>query len=319
MKVPTIVLALFLSAATANASLNHAHADIAARHASIARRAPTSLEKRAPNTRSRRRCQAPASNRASPSPANVAAANNTPAPQAAAPAPAAPAPQTQWQTSGIVHSDYCGGARATPETSRETGPHGHIDFLNCGIHSGGWSPPYLGLGDLHIVPLGTALQSGDSPFHACAPFRGIFEAAAGEYGVPAIMLASFAMQESSCNPNTVGGGGEQGLMQITQDKCGGAPNGDCRNPDFNIRAGARYFAERLAAHNGNVLLALGQYNGWFPGMTFERATAAQYSACCRCQNNLDYLHQFLNGWIRNINSYNANNRLGRYFNLDVCG
>ena len=38
------------------------------------------------------------------------------------------------------------------------------------------------------------------------------------------------MQESSCNPHTVGGGGEQGLMQITKDKCGGAPGGNCQDP-----------------------------------------------------------------------------------------
>lgn len=43
------------------------------------------------------------------------------------------------------------------------------------------------------------------------------------------MLAAFAMQESSCNPNTVGGAGEQGLMQLTKDKCGDAPNGDCKD------------------------------------------------------------------------------------------
>jgi membrane-bound lytic murein transglycosylase MltF len=43
------------------------------------------------------------------------------------------------------------------------------------------------------------------------------------------MLASFAMQESNCNPTIVGGAGEQGLMQITREKCKGAPNGDCKN------------------------------------------------------------------------------------------
>lgn len=37
------------------------------------------------------------------------------------------------------------------------------------------------------------------------------------------------MQESSCNPGTVGGAGEQGLMQITKDKCGGAPGGNCKD------------------------------------------------------------------------------------------
>jgi len=47
--------------------------------------------------------------------------------------------------------------------------------------------------------------------------------------VPPILLAAIALQESSCNPYTVGGAGEQGLMQITPDKCDGAPGGDCMN------------------------------------------------------------------------------------------
>ena len=48
------------------------------------------------------------------------------------------------------------------------------------------------------------------------------------YPVPPIFLSAFAMQESSCNPATIGGAGELGLMQITKDKCGGAPGGNCR-------------------------------------------------------------------------------------------
>ena len=37
------------------------------------------------------------------------------------------------------------------------------------------------------------------------------------------------MQESGCDPSRVGGAGEQGLMQITPDKCGNAPNGNCQD------------------------------------------------------------------------------------------
>ena len=48
--------------------------------------------------------------------------------------------------------------------------------------------------------------------------------------VPPIAIASIMMQESTCNKDTVGGGGEQGLMQITKDKCGGAPGGNCKDP-----------------------------------------------------------------------------------------
>jgi soluble lytic murein transglycosylase-like protein len=146
----------------------------------------------------------------------------------------------------------------------------------------------------------------------------MFEKYGGQYGIPPIMLASFAMQESSCNPNTVGGAGEQGLMQITKEKCGGAPGGNCRDPDFNIRTGARYFAKTLGEKGGNLVEAVANYNGWTKGLTYAKATAAAKSGCCPCQNNCDYLHQFFNGWLQNIDAYNMNFRLGKYFNLDVC-
>lgn len=45
-----------------------------------------------------------------------------------------------------------------------------------------------------------------------------------------IVMVSFALQESSCNPETVGGAGEQGLMQLTKDKCDGAPGNNCKDP-----------------------------------------------------------------------------------------
>jgi hypothetical protein len=107
--------------------------------------------------------------------------------------------------------------------------------------------------------------------------------------VPAILLASIALQESTCNPNTVGKNGEQGLMQVTPEKCNGAPGGNCRDvvrtvpllflcqsclniiryfQYFNIGVGADYFRTVLDANGGNALLALGNYNGWKKGMTF---------------------------------------------------
>jgi soluble lytic murein transglycosylase-like protein len=88
--------------------------------------------------------------------------------------------------------------------------------------------------------------------------------------VPSIILASFALQESSCNPRTIGGAGEQGLMQITKEKCGGAPGGNCLDPDFNIRTGARYFSETLKKNHGDLLKSIGMYNGWYTGMTYVR-------------------------------------------------
>lgn len=49
------------------------------------------------------------------------------------------------------------------------------------------------------------------------------------YTVPPIILAAIALQESTCNPSTVGGNGEQGLMQLTVDKCSNAPGGNCQD------------------------------------------------------------------------------------------
>ena len=61
--------------------------------------------------------------------------------------------------------------------------------------------------------------------------------------------------------------GEQGLMQISKDKCGGAPNGNCQDVDFNIRTGTKFFADTLNGNGGNLLLTLGNYNGWPKRMT----------------------------------------------------
>ncbi|KAJ6596661.1 glycoside hydrolase family 23 protein [Mycena sp. CBHHK59/15] len=197
-----------------------------------------------------------------------------------------------------------------------SGPNGDLDWFNCGITGSGWNPPYITVNDIVAVDLTDALKSPSTPFSACSKYVQYFEKYGNQYGIPAIILASFAMQESSCDASTVGGAGEQGLMQLTVDKCGGAPNNDCKNPDFNIKTGARYFSQTLSDNNGNLLLSIGNYNGWYDGLTVAAATAARWTSCCRCQNNLDYLHQFLNGWVQNINAYS--NHLGKYFNLDPC-
>ncbi|ELU37088.1 SLT domain-containing protein [Rhizoctonia solani AG-1 IA] len=164
--------------------------------------------------------------------------------------------------------------------------------------------------DLRYKDLGAELASGNSIFKNCAQYWDAIDDASGET-VPAIMIASIMMQESSCNKDTVGGGGEQGLMQITHEKCAGAPGGNCRDPWFNIHTGARYLKGQVDANGGNVLK-----NGWVDGMTIDSATAARWSACCSsCFPSS--LHQFLNGWLQGKDAYS--NGLGVYNNLAVCG
>ncbi|KAH8119278.1 lysozyme-like protein [Phellopilus nigrolimitatus] len=199
-----------------------------------------------------------------------------------------------------------------------SGPNGNLWWLNCNLESSGWDPVFVRVSDLVTADLNKAAWEDNSPFKACHDFIGLFEQFGNQYNIPPIMLASFAMQESTCNPNTVGGAGEQGLMQLTSDKCNGAPGGNCKDPAFNIEAGAKYFSSSLKANNDNVLLTIGQYNGWSKGMTMNQATSAAQTGCCRCQNNLDYLHQFVNGWLQNIDAYTNTPPLGKFFNLNQC-
>ncbi|KIY74392.1 glycoside hydrolase family 23 protein [Cylindrobasidium torrendii FP15055 ss-10] len=224
-----------------------------------------------------------------------------------------------WSTGGTYSgTSACGDSGASSETTATSGPMGSLDFLNCGIESGGWNPPAIYLSDLKAVSLDEAIQDPNSPFQACKEYIPLFDTYATQHGIPPIMMASFALQESTCNPATTGGGGEAGLMQLTSDKCGNAPGGNCYDVDYNIRTATEYFAGLINNNGGTVLEAIGQYNGWFKGMTYNDATDARYSSCCRCQRNLDYAHQFLNGWMQNINAYSSSLRLGRFFNLDVC-
>lgn len=224
-------------------------------------------------------------------------------------------------TAGIINvNSTCGDIRATKEVNTLSGPNGHIDWLNCGFETNrGWQPPYIRMEDIIVQPLSSALEKSSSPFKACSKYIWIFEKYGSQYNIPPILLASFAMQESSCQADTIGGGGEQGLMQISPDKCVGAPNqSGCQDPEFNIRTATKYFADSLKNNNGDVLLSVGAYNGWYRALTKSEAFAAANSACCRCQNNGDYLHQFFNGWCQNINAYDSDVRLGKYFNLDKC-
>jgi hypothetical protein len=121
---------------------------------------------------------------------------------------------------------------STEEVTALSGPNGHIDWLNCGFEADhGWQPPYIRMEDIITHSLSSAYTKPGSPFKACSQYIWIFEKYGGQYNIPPILLASFAMQESSCQPDVVGGGGEQGLMQISGEKCIGAPIlGGCRDP-----------------------------------------------------------------------------------------
>ncbi|KAJ7647090.1 glycoside hydrolase family 23 protein [Roridomyces roridus] len=328
-----LTITLIFTAILANASLaaRGTHG-VAQHHARVSPRAP-SLESPAIKAKKRRNCSSPKSDAvsfscASPTPKASSKAKPKPTSTSKTKTKAKttstvkpkPTPQVLAASTGDVLSfevSRCGPNGATKSITKTTGPNGSLDWLNCGITtSNGWNPPPLKVSDIVYVPLSTAVKQSGTPFAACSKYVPLFDQYGEQFGIPGILLAAFAMQESSCNPATVGGGGEQGLMQITKEKCAGAPGGNCKEPNFNIKTGAAFFAKTLESNGGDLLLSIGQYNGWYQGLTVAKATAAAHSSCCRCQNNLDYLHQFLNGWLQNEDAYTLN--LGHYFNLNVC-
>ncbi|KAF8894058.1 lysozyme-like domain-containing protein [Infundibulicybe gibba] len=306
MKITSTVLAILGAALVASASSPHEDIALSARHSRLGRR-NGSLPARSTAKRCKTHNGTPSSTEGNSEAAKLAPGPNT-----------SDQPKPTGGSTGVINvNSNCGPSGATKETTPTSGPNGSIDWLNCGLDGAGWNPPFITVKDVLIVSLGEAVKSSNSPFLACTDFVPLFEKYGAEFGVPSTILASFAMQESTCNPNAVGGGGEQGLMQLTNDKCGEAPGGDCKNPDYNIRTGAKFFAGLLASNGGDLLLSIGSYNGWYRGLTLSKATAAKDSSCCKCQNDCDYLHKMMNGWFQNLSTYGGP-RLGKYFNLDVC-
>lgn len=193
-----------------------------------------------------------------------------------------------------ISDSACGACPSTSQT-----PNGPEWWLNCNIDGSGWNPPHVTINQLVAADL-----HSNGVFSACAQYIDQFNQAGADTGVPPIMLASFAMQESSCNAGALGKNGEISLMQITPANC---PSGvNCWDPYTNIKVGSQLFKSMVDAAGGNALAAIGAYNGWYVGMTVGDANSAHV---CSQRNNLDYLTQFTNGWMQGksaegLGSYN---------------
>ncbi|GAA6029342.1 hypothetical protein JCM8097_003628 [Rhodosporidiobolus ruineniae] len=198
----------------------------------------------------------------------------------------------------------CGDSGAVDEPVAGGGPNGSQEWLNCGLSKdnpdGKWTPPHIDITQLKAASLDDALQL--DIFSACKQYESAFQAASDANGIPAVLLVSIAMTESSCNADAKGDNGDAwGLMQILSDKCSGAPSGNCADPTFNVNRGAEYFKNRLDENGGSTLVALGQYNGWYEGLTYNKATAAgKDQSTCVYQNNLDYFQVTLNGYLQGV-------------------
>ncbi|KAF2759467.1 putative extracellular soluble lytic transglycosylase [Pseudovirgaria hyperparasitica] len=202
---------------------------------------------------------------------------------------------------------------ATENVTPSSGPNGAIKWLNSGMdQDSGWKPPFL---DFDTIKHISKEQFYDGPGSACRKYDWAFSAAADEFNIDAAILAMIAQQESSCNADA--GGSTPGLMQVA---CGNYPGGVCHPKDIklNVRMGAKYFRDRLDESDNNVLKALGNYNGWFTGGSGRNGNKG-LTKSYPCSNegksngdpqNLDYLHQQVNGWFMGLNPYGDESWIG---------
>ncbi|KAJ9128240.1 hypothetical protein QFC24_000532 [Naganishia onofrii] len=195
----------------------------------------------------------------------------------------------------------CGASDPTPEF-----PNGSEDWVNCGMRSaGGWQPPKLTFDDIRVGDA-TKLQA---MYPKCAEFFDIMTQVSAETSVPAQLLLSIAIQESGCRKDVRGGGGEMGLMQAAANRCASGNIASCMEPYNNIKLGADIFNEKLSLSGGNVIQAIGMYNGWDVGMTYDGAHNGKE---CSHNRNRDYVHSIVNGYMQGTDSsgWNAYGRNG---------
>ncbi len=135
-------------------------------------------------------------------------------------------------------------------------------------------------------------------FPDAAKYRAFFAAAGQKYHIPPTLLAAIAMEESHCDPGVSDSGNPAnagGIMQIQgQDEKGVA------DPAQNILQGARELRHHLDDAKGNVLEAVGAYNGWKKGLVVQTMIHPPWGGASM---NLDYVYQVLNGWCQGIEGY----------------
>lgn len=200
------------------------------------------------------------------------------------------------------------------------GPNGSETWLNSGLSSDGWSPPYIGIDDISHIPLEDYYNGVGSN---CAQYDAAFKSSGEKYNIDPAILAFIAMQESSCNADA--DSPTPGLMQCAPGNCYEGQGGDCKYPvEDNVDCGAWVLRTYLDAADGNALRALGRYNGWFTaedntGLNGGRGLTESYPCSEEGQangvpQNLDYIHEVLNGWFQGYDIYGDDSDKGGYYN-----
>jgi hypothetical protein len=247
---------------------------------------------------------------------------------------AAPATNTGSGASGSGtfgwYDQTCGASGAD-----DNQPNGSQEWINCGVNGGGWTPPHVTVDQLRTADLA---NSGDT-FSACTQFFDKFYQYGAQYGVPAMLLASFARQESGCDPNITGANGEAGLMQLASGNCAGASKyvlEQSRLEYSNTIAAATTSTSTLAklpSSSAKSLLAatatssspsarttagtrasptarplpLGTRAPAWPVSRESSLSKENIYADQLAENNLDYVYQVVNGWLQGKDGHSLGN------------
>ncbi len=208
-----------------------------------------------------------------------------------------------------------GACDSTQGGASPCGPNGSEKWLNRGIDGDGWEPPFLDVNSLEHISLEEYYNGIGSD---CEPYDQYFQSSGQKYNIDPAILAFIAMLESSCNPDA--GSGTPGLMQCDPSNC---QNGEssCKYPvGDNVDCGAFVLREKLDTTNGNIVHALGSYNGWFTasddsGLNGGKGLTEGYPCSKEGQGNgapqnLDYLHDGLNGVFQGIDIYDDEWKVG---------
>ena len=198
------------------------------------------------------------------------------------------------------------------------GPNGSEAWLNTGLDSDGWNPPYLNINNLTHISLDDFYDGVGSP---CAAYDQYFQASGSSYGIDPAILAFIGMQESNCNADA--GGPTPGIMQCDPGNCQNGQS-SCTDVADNVDCGAYVLQSALNQAGGNAVHAIGSYNGWFTasdGTGYNGGEGITVSYPCSAEGqshgdpqNLDYLHETLNGWFQGYDMYGSDADLDGIYN-----
>lgn len=209
-----------------------------------------------------------------------------------------------------------GACSPTTGGANACGPNGSEAWLNSGVTSDGWNPPFLDINKLTHISLEDYYKGVGK---SCQRYDAQFQSSGKKYNIDPAILAFLAMQESSCNADE--GGPTPGLMQCDPSNCQNGKS-SCQYPvQDNVDCGAHVLRAQLDDSNGNAVKAIGAYNGWFTagsGLNGNKGLTEKYPCSAEGKRhgepqNLNYLHETLNGFFQGKDIYGKDNNLkGKY-------